>query len=191
MNDLTAPIEDLAHERAIRTCLLRYCRGLDRQDWDLVRSAYHVDAVVDYGSYRGDVDGLVAWARAAQAHVPQALHVIADGLIERDGATAIAETPYTVFQRIDAADSETQRLYTGGTAERRPLDVTLVGRYLDRLELRDGAWRIAHRTTVVETWRAGFATADVPSDWVTAHRDGRDPLWQVRRAAGLDQAVSA
>ncbi|MFN8062837.1 MAG: hypothetical protein U0Q12_27040 [Vicinamibacterales bacterium] len=95
-----------------------------------------------------------------------------------------------MFQRIDPAGAEAQRLYTGGTSERGPLDVMLVGRYLDRFERREGNWRIAHRTTVVETWHAVFTTACPPSDWVTAHRDGRDPLWQVRQGAGLMDATS-
>jgi hypothetical protein len=48
----TVEPESPANDRwAIHDVLVRYCRGVDRLDADLVRSAYHSDAV-EHGPYR-------------------------------------------------------------------------------------------------------------------------------------------
>ncbi|MER2157629.1 nuclear transport factor 2 family protein, partial [Rhodococcus sp. (in: high G+C Gram-positive bacteria)] len=38
-------LQDLIDKQAIREVVLTYCRGIDRLDFDLVRSAYHPDAI--------------------------------------------------------------------------------------------------------------------------------------------------
>lgn len=38
-------VDDLLDKQAIGEVVLRYCRGIDRLDLDLVRSAYHCDGV--------------------------------------------------------------------------------------------------------------------------------------------------
>ena len=51
---------DRAQDRhEIEACLLRYTRGVDRKDWDLVRSAYHTDAHDNHGNYKGGIDGFI------------------------------------------------------------------------------------------------------------------------------------
>ena len=40
---------DLA-ENAIRRTLYRYCRGIDRRGFELVRACYHSDALDDHGT---------------------------------------------------------------------------------------------------------------------------------------------
>jgi hypothetical protein len=41
-------LEELSARAEIHDALLRYCRGLDRVDMDLVRGAFHPDAWVDF-----------------------------------------------------------------------------------------------------------------------------------------------
>ena len=43
---MSIDIEELAARAAIEDALLTYCRGVDRLDADLVRSAFHDDAVL-------------------------------------------------------------------------------------------------------------------------------------------------
>ena len=45
--------------REIEDCLLRYVRGVDRKNWELVRAAYHPDAHDDHGNYQGGIDGFI------------------------------------------------------------------------------------------------------------------------------------
>jgi hypothetical protein len=46
-----AELRGVVDQFAIRDLLLRYARGIDRRDLDLVRSCYHADAVDEHGSY--------------------------------------------------------------------------------------------------------------------------------------------
>ena len=55
-------IRRLLDKEAIREVLLRYARGIDRHDDDLMASAYHPDAIDDHGAYIGDPQGLIRHA---------------------------------------------------------------------------------------------------------------------------------
>ena len=47
--DMNEALQRLMDKDEIRDVMARYCHGVDRADWDLVRSTYHTDA---YGSRR-------------------------------------------------------------------------------------------------------------------------------------------
>lgn len=51
----------LLDQSEIRDVHLRYCRGVDRCDWDLVRSCYYAEAIDEHGFYRGGIDGFIEW----------------------------------------------------------------------------------------------------------------------------------
>ena len=55
-------IQNLLDKEAIRDCLYRYCRGIDRADEAILRSAYWPDAHDRHGAYVGDVEGFFAQA---------------------------------------------------------------------------------------------------------------------------------
>ncbi|HJY93624.1 MAG TPA: nuclear transport factor 2 family protein, partial [Streptosporangiaceae bacterium] len=48
-----ATVAEAAAAEAIRQAALRYCRGVDRLDAELMRSAYHNDATDDHGVFVG------------------------------------------------------------------------------------------------------------------------------------------
>ena len=54
-------LDDLIDREQIRDVIYRYARGVDRRDYELVRSCYHPNATDDHGSYKGDVDGFITW----------------------------------------------------------------------------------------------------------------------------------
>ena len=168
-------VEDLWHRTRIHDALLRYCRGLDRRDFDLVRSAYHEDAFDDHGEYRGDVPGLIAWMESRHGAVEQCMHVISNCLIERVGDVAAVETYGTAYQRYTVP---------AGTSENTPTreQVLATVRFVDRFERRADDWRIAHRTVVFEAARIEKVAFDFPPPgWTTHRRDGHDALWDLRR----------
>ena len=91
------------------------------------------------------------------------LHNITMHFCEIDGDVAHAES-YSLGIFLDKG-AETGRV--------------LAGRYIDRLERRDGEWRIALRRTTVEIALEGKAalpggTALVGSDYLKGHRDRTD-----------------
>ena len=164
--EITA-LRRLLDRTAITECVHRYARGLDRRDAELVASAYHATAVEDHGQYVGELDGLVAYLMDVHApfsgyqrHVTTQ-NIDIDG--DSDGNTAHAESYFLSVIRIDGA--EKLRL-TGG-------------RYVDRLERRDGEWRIAERVVVLE-WYGAVPGGGIDPAMQIAPRLDRDDVSYVR-----------
>jgi hypothetical protein len=154
-------LQALIDRQAISDCLLRYTRGVDRVDEDLIRSAFFPDAI-DYhpATSAGDIeDFLATWLpRQSGRHLAQ--HYITNQSIDLDGDQAHVETYWLCV--VKQLDSE------AGDA--------LGGRYLDRFERREGEWRIAKRVVVPE-WHSRLDFAPMRRPTGTEHwtrRDRRD-----------------
>jgi ketosteroid isomerase-like protein len=165
-----AALRSLLDRQAITDCIHRYARGVDRSDEPLVRSAYHDDAVEDHGAFIGPVDGLVGFLAAAHRPFDAYQRYVTNTTIDLDGDVAHAESYYLCVLRRDARD----RLLANG------------GRYVDRLERRDGDWRIAERVVVME-WE-GAVEGGAPRHPLTvdARRDHDDVSY--RRPLHVDRA---
>lgn len=130
IEELRAAVRVLQDREAIRECLTRYCRGVDRFDRDLLLSAFHPDAIDEHGKFVGGPEDFADWAigQHARAHLSHQ-HCIFNHRCDLDGDIAHAET-YFMFVAMN----------------RRGKPVTLGGgRYVDRFERREGEWRIAAR----------------------------------------------
>ena len=79
---MNADVQRLLDERAIREVLLRYCRGVDRLELDLVRECYHSDAIDDHGSFRGGVDAYLAWIGRLLPRYEVTMHLLGNVLVE-------------------------------------------------------------------------------------------------------------
>src|SRR5579864_9251358 len=71
-----------ADEDAIKATVLRYCRGIDRMDRELVRSCYHPDATDSHGSFGGGVDDFLTWVWRLLERYTMTMHYIANQLVE-------------------------------------------------------------------------------------------------------------
>ena len=60
--ELEARVQELLDREAIRDCLYRYCRGIDRLDEQALRSAYWEDATDRHGAYQGPASGFIQHA---------------------------------------------------------------------------------------------------------------------------------
>jgi len=136
-------IED---RQAIHDVIVRYCRGVDRSDADLVSAAFHDDAIDNHFGvdlpFREAIGTLKA-ARSGSTAPPSkttSMHNLCNILIEVDGDVARCESYVVVVVRIPQ-DS--------GAA----IDWMHAGRYIDRFERRNGDWRIACRTVVYDLER--------------------------------------
>jgi hypothetical protein len=123
----------------IRDVLYRYCRGVDRLDFDAVRSCYHPDALDHHGEdYVGGVDGAIAHFDANLKLFERTMHFLGNILIEVDGSTARSEAYAIALHRLAARGD-------------KPLRDFLVGlRYVDDFEERDGCWKISRRVCAFE-----------------------------------------
>jgi ketosteroid isomerase-like protein len=134
-----AAVQRLLDKDAIREALLAYTRGSDRRDNEIQQHAYHPDGVDDHGNYIGNAQGFIEYnTRNLEKLFTAHQHHMTNQVIELDGDVAHAET-YVFFTFQQKADGK------------RGL---MSGRYIDRLERRDGEWRIAVRQATIE-WRCG------------------------------------
>ncbi len=136
----SAHLQALLDREAIRDCLYRYCRGIDRADEAALRSAYWPDATDCHGAWNGSASGFIDQALAKLRQGGRRVHQITNVLIELHGDVAVVESAFFALQAPAAT----------------PTQATLLcGRYLDRFERRAGAqgaseWRVAARTVVYD-----------------------------------------
>jgi hypothetical protein len=138
-----AKLQDLLDRQAIFECIKRNSRGNDRFDVDLVTSSYHPDGIHELGLKQ--ISGREYGEHANHAHralFDANLHNVTIHTCEIDGDVAHAES-YSLGVFLDKG-AETGRM--------------LAGRYLDRLEKREGEWRIVLRRATVEIAIEGKAT---------------------------------
>ena len=80
--DDAAALRRLLDEREIADIVLRYCRGIDRMDRDLVLACYHPDAVDVHGSFEGDPQAFVEWVWRLLARYDSTMHFGGNLLVE-------------------------------------------------------------------------------------------------------------
>jgi hypothetical protein len=132
---LRQDVRYLMDRTQILDCVSRHARGCDRHDVDLIASAYHVDGVDEHGHAVNGGPDYGTWANATHAETSRVhTHNITTHTCEIDGDTAHAES-YVIVVLI-GPDTKSAQFITG--------------RYIDRLERRDGRWRIAVRRSTVE-----------------------------------------
>jgi hypothetical protein len=139
--DVEARLQELLDREAIRDCLYRYCRGIDRLDEQALRSAYWEDATDRHGAYQGSASGFIQHALEKLPAAGRMVHAIANILIELHGDVAAVESYFVAFQEEKGSN--------GGAQE-----TLLCGRYLDRFEKRASEWRVAARTVTYDWMRA-------------------------------------
>jgi hypothetical protein len=110
-----------------------------------------------------------------QAEVPETndatMHFLGTQVIELDGDVAWAETYCLALHRLRATDGAPAR------DKVRPI------RYCDRLERRDGEWRIARRVVVYEPGRVDPLSDELLAA-VGGSRDRSDPAYDRGREDG-------
>ena len=62
--------ERVADRLQIQDLIYRWCRSIDRLDFDAMRSVFHPDATDTHGAYDGGVDGLIEWIRERHRTIP-------------------------------------------------------------------------------------------------------------------------
>ncbi len=163
---LERELRQLLDKRAIEECLLRYSRGVDRNDVELIRSAFHPDALENHSrEVRGPLEeGFLAWWIPQQPQRQADQHLISNSTIDLEGDIAHVETYYMSVIQLRGEACVTLR----------------GGRYADRFEKRDGAWKIALRIVLPE-WDGKAETTMTEAVWARVFRrtrDRSDPTYQ-------------
>lgn len=135
-----ALLRSMADREAIRDCLYRYCRGIDRLDEAALRSAYWPDGTDRHGPYQGSAAGFIEWALEKLKTSGRMIHRISNVLIDLQGDVALVESYFEAIQGERSPQGE-------------PIEILLCGRYLDKFERRGAEWRIGERTVVYDWMR--------------------------------------
>jgi hypothetical protein len=136
-------LQHLKDRQEILDCVARHARGCDRFDVALVAKAFHADGVDEHGRAVNPGDKYGEWANEQHARGSiHNMHNITTHSCEIDGDVAHAES-YVIGLFLNR-DGKTGRL--------------LAGRYIDRLERRDGVWGIVVRRSTVEVALVADAT---------------------------------
>jgi ketosteroid isomerase-like protein len=119
--------------RSIEQVLVRYANGLDRCDFDAVRSCFHDDATALY-SNEVELEGAQAIADYVKVveSFESTLHHVGNIEVEVHGdeaRTMCRAVAYLVRRQPDGSCELAMRALT----------------YIDRFLMRNGAWRIAER----------------------------------------------
>lgn len=169
-------LERLVAKSEIGDCLKRYARGVDRRDWAMVRACFHEDAIDHHGEFRGTREEFVAWVSARHEGIPFAMHYLLNCLIEFDSdKSAAVETYFWAIQR---------REMRGENGQVEGTDFEVFGRYVDRFERRDGAWRVADRKVVYDSTRQLPSTSHLrETAGILGRRDRGDQVFGLPEAA--------
>jgi len=161
-------VQYLMDRSAILDCISAHARGHDRHDAEMITNAYHPDGIDEHGKAVHSGTDYAAWINRVHAAGSQVhTHNITTHTCEITGDTAHCDS-YVLVCLLNH-DGVTARLISG--------------RYIDRLEKRDGKWKIAARRSTVElmfTADASILETDVFNDqgYPRGTRDRLDPSYQ-------------
>jgi hypothetical protein len=157
LESLAAQVRYLRDRFEIIDCINRYCRGVDRFDVELIKSAYHPDALDDRGAFVGHPADYIQWLFPILQDAGGTSHNVSNISCEIDGDTAHTES--YVITCVWSKDGSS--VVMGGA------------RYIDRLERRAGRWAIAHREASMDfTFKA--PTQALPDRALTSIRGPQD-----------------
>jgi hypothetical protein len=128
----------LQAKEEIRDLALLYCRGVDRKDYDLIRSLYTEDATDTHGpTHYPTRDAFVDALRKGLPRMPYTGHHVCNHLISVDGETGEGEIYALAYHTLPDGQ--------GGF-----LEYLVWVRYLDRYRKVEGCWRFADRVVLYD-----------------------------------------
>jgi len=156
-------LQDLLHKGEIHDVLMRYCRGVDRGDQDLIVSSFHSDATIDAG--KGKITPAdIARTATSDDHIQT--HLYGNCLIELVGDVAWSETYFLAFHVDDRKGKRFMR--------------TRSARAIDQFERRSGVWKIAKRVVADDWSRVDEIVEYAAGVPVTGRRSHEDPVYQFK-----------
>ena len=88
MSDIEKRLNNIEAHLSINQTITRYCRSLDWLDEELLRTCYTQDAYIDYGFYKGDVQGFYPVVMEVERQSMHRYHFLSNVAIEVDGENA-------------------------------------------------------------------------------------------------------
>lgn len=152
---------------AIMDLAAHYMRGLDRLDGALLEAQFWPEARCEYGVFSGSPADFAAFCMTMLKEHQRNHHMLGQHLIDFAGEDeAFGEVYYQAYHRV----------FDDGGA---PRDLFIAGRYIDRYKRRDGVWKIAYRSELVDWVRDDPATDAMVAvaPFIMGARKPEDPLY--------------
>jgi hypothetical protein len=140
-------IHEIGDLQAIRRRLAQHSMAIDRCDLARLKDCYHPDGTVEYRFFDGPADQFADILVGAQTGQPVTLHRTAQMWVQLDGDRANTECYVMAYCQVPDPEGIVKQRF-------------VCGRYLDRLEKRDGEWRLNNRAYVLDSnvnWPGSFA----------------------------------
>ncbi len=169
MNQRDAQIDELIARQKVYDVLTRYCRALDRCDVGLMRSVYWDDGTDDHGVFSGNAAEFAEFIiREIQNWFEVTMHAIMNVHMEIEGDVACTESYLFAYHKVHGDRAKVEEIFGSryfsqfdwSGVEGVPHHFYYGGRYIDRLERRDGEWRIAKRTVVMD-WNDNHVSGEI------------------------------
>ncbi len=181
-HDQQSGLRKLVAREAIEQCIADHSRGIDRTDLELLKSAYHEGADVNYGFFSGPATELAQILVESQRPMPITQHRPSNISLRIQDDKAVSESYVLAYFESELEDGNVQSL--------------VAGRYLDCLECRDGEWKLVHRTYVLDWNSTRPSTANLRDPSIAGDHflpigdhAARDPgnAWLAVQSAGFGQ----
>ena len=192
MEKLPAELQELVDRQKIYHVLTSYCRALDRCDVELMKSVYWEDGYDDHGVFAGNAQEFAEFIiRGIQEWFEVTQHSIMNVHMELDGDVAHTEAYLIAYHKVagnrqkvgDWFGENYLGKFAGLVDAGQPQDFIYGGRYCDRLEKRNGVWRIAKRVVVMD-WNLNQPSTEIRNEGmfrtlqIIGRRDRQDPVYQ-------------
>lgn len=181
----------VADRLMIQDLVYRWCRAVDRLDAQGMLDVFWPGAIDSHGPYIGPVEGLVEWILVRHKPIGMSSHFIGNLLIEFvHEDLALVESYVRTIQQYPAHAKQQLAQLTGGAAGApdAAMDMFTSSRYIDRVERRNGEWRIARRD-LAQDWKqlveVQHRALQPHEGWIIGRRDGQDAIQVFRRELGL------
>jgi hypothetical protein len=148
-------IQEVGDRLAIRELMDRYGMACDSRDWNMYRSLFTANAVIDYSEFgggRGGLDSTLEWLNAGLAPFIGLHHNMTNHICEISGSTAKAITYFIAYQSLPNDAGGEFIMEVGGF-------------YKDRLVKARGRWLISERNDLGMWLKAPWPEALKPPIW--------------------------
>lgn len=143
LSDLAATVRELKDRDQVARLVRTYARGVDRRDWDLVRSCFAEDAVAEGSRKSAPIGPYLDDLIPGVEYYPTTMHFMGNQLVDVDGDVAQIETYAVAYHwKGDHAGAD------------HPENLVVGVRYHDTLVRRGDGWVITKRR-VDPDWRSG------------------------------------
>src|SRR5262245_48718029 len=126
---------DSSDRDEIYNVVMRYCRGIDRIDLELVRSAYHPGGIDHHTGFSGPISEFITHLNTSLRKHDGTMHMVCNHFAEIKGDVAVVES-YGQAVHWGTPKDDPTRNYTSGF------------RYVDHMRKIDGRWGIVERRAV-------------------------------------------